>query len=311
MKTKEQIYVLVKNEEIRKKAADVLLKHNQNIDAESEGLFNYNDYPYLKFDTDANYWVTSDYKSERTSINIEMLDKILSQSASEVKLTLENIQVDCTNESEENIKQMANIFNKAEYRYYNDDESYALKVMFEGKYLYLEDDNEILLDQKDENKTIITYEKFMELFAPEEKVSNSTGLENKQPEPTISEYFESIKDLPPTDFSFKQSNKLGYIEQLYDEKTSPRPVEKSILQEAEEITNGSRAEDYGSVTENFTKIAVGWKEIFADGNFTPRRVALAMIWLKTCRDVNTPKHDNILDIAGYAGCIGKMDNEAN
>lgn len=95
---------------------------------------------------------------------------------------------------------------------------------------------------------------------------------------------------------------------LKQEKSSPRPVEKSILQEAEEIINGSRAEDYGSVTENFTKIAVGCKEIFVDGNFTPRRVALAMAWLKICRDVNTPKHDNILDIAGY---IGKMDNEAN
>lgn len=87
--------------------------------------------------------------------------------------------------------------------------------------------------------------------------------------------------------------------------------EKSILQQAEEIINGSRAEDYGNVTDNFTKIAVGWKEIFADGNFTPRRVALAMAWLKICRDVNTPKHDNIVDLAGYAGCIGKMDNERN
>lgn len=85
----------------------------------------------------------------------------------------------------------------------------------------------------------------------------------------------------------------------------------SLLQEAESIINGSRAEDYGSVTENFNKIAVGWKEIFADGNFTPRKVALAMCWLKICRDVNTPKHDNILDLAGYAGCVGKMDNESN
>lgn len=98
---------------------------------------------------------------------------------------------------------------------------------------------------------------------------------------------------------------------LEQEKKEPRPVEKSILQEAEEIINGSRAEDYGSVTENFTKIAVGWKEIFSDGNFTPRRVALAMVWLKICRDVNTPKRDNLVDSIGYVACVEKMDNEAN
>lgn len=85
--------------------------------------------------------------------------------------------------------------------------------------------------------------------------------------------------------------------------------EISILAEAEQIINGARAEDYGDVTENFQKIADGWKVIFGTG-VTPRQVGHAMIWLKTCRDLNTPKRDNLVDIAGYAGCIDKMKKDS-
>lgn len=178
MKSKEQVYIHIKNEETRKKAVEVLIKHNQVISPENPELSDYNENEYLKFNTEANCWVTSDYKTNLKETTISVLDIILSPNESEIKLP-------------------------------------------------------------------------------------------------------------------------------------SRPVEKSILQEAEEIINGSRAEDYGSVTENFTKIAVGWKEIFADGNFTPRRVALAMVWLKICRDVNTPKRDNLVDSIGYVACVEKMINEAN
>jgi hypothetical protein len=42
---------------------------------------------------------------------------------------------------------------------------------------------------------------------------------------------------------------------------------------------------------------------------TPRQVALMMIGVKLAREVNTPKRDNLLDIAGYVKCIDIIDTE--
>lgn len=217
METKKQIYVHVKDEQIKSTVIRVLAKHKQLIVSIIPIFSDYKDYPYLKYDSEGNYWVLSDYHNGGIAeISAEQLDVILS------------------------------------------------------------------------------YKK---------PISNSDDL-------VIEEV--SIQERYQKPFTPKLQSELlmEMVNKIVDEKNNS-DTKKTILQEAEEIINGSRAEDYGSVTENFTKIAVGWKEIFADGNFTPRRVALAMIWLKICRDVNTPKHDNILDIAGYAGCIGKMDNEVN
>lgn len=83
----------------------------------------------------------------------------------------------------------------------------------------------------------------------------------------------------------------------------------SFLQIAESIINGARKEDYGEVDENFHKIAEGWKLILGVDKITNRQVSHCMIWLKICRDLNTPKDDNIIDIAGYAGLIEKMDKD--
>lgn len=82
----------------------------------------------------------------------------------------------------------------------------------------------------------------------------------------------------------------------------------SILQEAEKIINGDRAQDYGSVKDNFTMIAKGW-ELIVEAPITPEQVGLMMVWLKVARQINKPKRDNLVDIAGYAGCIEKIGNE--
>ena len=73
----------------------------------------------------------------------------------------------------------------------------------------------------------------------------------------------------------------------------------SILDDAKEIVHGSREEDYGDSLQNHRRIAAGWTEIVGK-EITPRQVAQMMIWLKISRDVNNPKRDNMLDIAGYA-----------
>jgi hypothetical protein len=84
--------------------------------------------------------------------------------------------------------------------------------------------------------------------------------------------------------------------------------EKTILEEAQELIYGDRQVEYGSAKESFGNIAKGWEVIFKT-TCTPEQVVLAMIWLKTCRELNKPKRDNIVDIAGYAGCIDKINND--
>jgi len=86
-------------------------------------------------------------------------------------------------------------------------------------------------------------------------------------------------------------------------------VAKSILLEAEELINGERAKDYGKVSDNFNNIAIGWNVIIDGKPITARKVGLMMAWLKICRDVQNPKQDNLVDGAGYFGCIDKMSRE--
>lgn len=80
---------------------------------------------------------------------------------------------------------------------------------------------------------------------------------------------------------------------------------KTILKEAEELIYGDRAAAYGPVSVSFNRIAKGWTEIVGTP-ITAEQVGLMMIWLKVCRQVNKDSHDNLIDIAGYVGCIDKI-----
>lgn len=80
---------------------------------------------------------------------------------------------------------------------------------------------------------------------------------------------------------------------------------ESIYHWDKENIYGDRQADYGSVTENFSNIARGW-EIILKVKITPEQVGLCMIWLKMAREMNVSKRDNIVDIAGYAGCMEKL-----
>lgn len=95
-------------------------------------------------------------------------------NAKELFYTLENIQVDCRELSEEQIKEMADIFDKDGY-----DNS---KIGLEVKDIYFilrqrwdKDDRNfgVLGDHKDGRFTTITYEKFMELFSENADVVSS------------------------------------------------------------------------------------------------------------------------------------------
>lgn len=93
-------------------------------------------------------------------------------NAKELFYTLENIQVDCSELSEDQIKKMADVFEKAGYKYFVGNKNRALHTDSTYLFLMLEEDKEIVVDISDKDKTTITYEKFMELFAEPEVNKN-------------------------------------------------------------------------------------------------------------------------------------------
>lgn len=76
---------------------------------------------------------------------------------------------------------------------------------------------------------------------------------------------------------------------------------EDVLEEALRITSSERQKSYGTPDENFANTAAMWK-ILLGVDVTPRQVALCMVAIKLCREVNQPKRDNLVDIAGYARC---------
>jgi len=86
---------------------------------------------------------------------------------------------------------------------------------------------------------------------------------------------------------------------------------KSILEEALELTRGSRQKDYGHPVENFTKIANLWTAYLENKDecviLTPKDVALMMILFKVAREQSGHKRDNLVDIAGYASTTAMVE----
>ena len=81
----------------------------------------------------------------------------------------------------------------------------------------------------------------------------------------------------------------------------------TILDTAKSLIYGDREKDYGKTSDNFRDIAKGW-EVITKATITPEQVGLMMAWLKICRanKDNCEKHDSLVDLAGYAGCIEKI-----
>lgn len=107
---------------------------------------------------------------------------------------------------------------------------------------------------------------------------------------------------------------------------------ESVLAEALRCTDGARQRDYGSAKVNHERIAAFWmlwdicrsgseatiertaaalRECAASAELgsdnTADDVAIKMILLKIARHANTPKRDNLVDIAGYARCSSRIN----
>lgn len=81
-----------------------------------------------------------------------------------------------------------------------------------------------------------------------------------------------------------------------------------LLQEADDLIHGERAEAYGSALEN----ATAWAQMFSAAtglDVKPEHYPVAHICTKLVRERHKHKRDNWRDIAGYAGVWGKMWEE--
>jgi len=81
----------------------------------------------------------------------------------------------------------------------------------------------------------------------------------------------------------------------------------NILQEAETIVNGARAQLYGDVTKNHRRIAQLWSVVL-DQPVSAREAALCMLLVKVAREVHRPKRDNRVDMAGYAEVLDRISS---
>lgn len=96
----------------------------------------------------------------------------------------------------------------------------------------------------------------------------------------------------------KQGNQSSPAQSQPHPIASQKPA-SAWLSAAIAATSGDRQRDYGHPHENFTKIAQAWSIIFGV-EVSIAQVAQAMIMMKVCRDLNTHKDDNWVDIVGYA-----------
>lgn len=83
---------------------------------------------------------------------------------------------------------------------------------------------------------------------------------------------------------------------------------QSILLEAEGIVHGARQADYGHPRDNHARTAALWNAYItgkynASSGLNAEDVCFLMVLQKISRQMNAPKRDNLVDIAGYTANI--------
>jgi len=86
----------------------------------------------------------------------------------------------------------------------------------------------------------------------------------------------------------------------------------SVATEAHGLVYGDRQGDYGHPREDFTRTAILWTGLLqhklADGAYVEAEdIGRCMIAVKLSRDVNSPKRDNRVDMAGYAITLDRLE----
>lgn len=85
----------------------------------------------------------------------------------------------------------------------------------------------------------------------------------------------------------------------------------TVFDEAKDIIYGDREQTYGHPAKNLLHIADQWSLYLAQKyqmpfSLTPADVCWMMADLKKAREMNAPKHDNLVDAIGYIGLVSRI-----
>jgi len=92
---------------------------------------------------------------------------------------------------------------------------------------------------------------------------------------------------------------------------APEQPKESILQEAERLVYGDRQQSYAHPLPDMTRTGKLWAPLLGLEEVSAEQVALCMIALKLSRLCENYKRDSLVDVAGYALCIQRMQDRRN
>lgn len=84
------------------------------------------------------------------------------------------------------------------------------------------------------------------------------------------------------------------------------PISETILEEAQRLVYGDRQAAYGHPADDFNRTALMWTAILGTA-VDAKQAALCMCAVKISREVNAPKRDNLVDLAGYAAVAARIE----
>lgn len=98
-------------------------------------------------------------------------------------------------------------------------------------------------------------------------------------------------------------------------------MKSNVLEIADSLIHGDRAEDYGVARENFAAVAALWRvyllrrgviTVDTPNVLSPEDVCMMLALLKIARLGNSPNHtDSLVDAIGYLALIEKCKGEDN